>query len=547
MGYNPPEAADGGHLRYRGWRHRKLGKMYPRSPPASRAIDIPTRGCGVPAQFFTAVFSPFFNWPDLILRLPAPLRGLAGRLPRGRSWRGGAHGRGLSAFWRGLPHPRQIPVRKYSKWLRSRIVQPISLDLHHVVRALRLYILRASGAPFMTQFPIKTIIHPTDFSEASRKAFAHAMAFSLAAKSRLYILHVAKDGENRDLYSQPHVRELLALWGKMNAKEPPEAIAARTGVQVLKVAMHPGDPRQRIDKFIASHECDLMVLATHHRTALMHLVSGSVAADVSNDSRVPTLFLRDDLKGFIDIRTGSSQLETLLIPIGPEVSASAIEHIEAIAKLVAPRICIKRLHVGTQQPVVVYRGDEHRSMQIEVRDGAVVETIVRVAAEIGAGLIAMPTEGRHGLSDALLGTTTERVLREASCPVLALPIPRNLFFASHPEEAAASKTVFPTDQPSGDLSSGVAQVIEDVEHRISEFALGLHLAHWHPISTAPCNQSLELRVAEGDDMVTVQFPCYLTNDNEWINADLGTQVKLNPVQWRIWRHSKPAHPHRSQM
>jgi hypothetical protein len=72
--------------------------------------------------------------------------------------------------------------------------------------------------------------------------------------------------------------------------------------------------------------------------------------------------------------------------------------------LVAPRIRIKRLHVGTQQPVVVYKGDQHRSMQIEVRNGSVVETIVQVAAEIGAGLIAMPTEGTHGLSDALLGT-----------------------------------------------------------------------------------------------------------------------------------------------
>jgi nucleotide-binding universal stress UspA family protein len=399
----------------------------------------------------------------------------------------------------------------------------------------------------VTQFPVKTIIHPTDFSGASAKAFAHAMAFSLAAQSRLYILHVAKGGENRDLYSRPHVRELLALWGKINPQERPEAIAAGTGVQVLKVAMHPGNLRERIDKFIASHECDLMVLATHHRTALMRLVSGSVAAGVSNDSRVPTLFLRDDLEGFINLRSGSCQLETLLIPIGPEVRAEAVEHIEAIVNLVAPRIRIKRLHVGTQQPVVVYKGDQHRSMQIEVRNGSVVETIVQVAAEIGAGLIAMPTEGAHGLSDALLGTTTERVLREAPCPVLALPMPPNSLFACDPSGAALkSRVAFAIDGKGEDyLPSSVAHVIENVEHKISDIALGFHLAHWHPISTAPCNQSLELRVAEGDDMVTVQFPCCRTNDNEWINADLGTQVHLQPVQWRIWQHSKPAH--RSQV
>jgi nucleotide-binding universal stress UspA family protein len=398
----------------------------------------------------------------------------------------------------------------------------------------------------VTQFPIKTIIHPTDFSDASMKAFAHAMAFSLAAQSRLYILHVAKDEENRDLYSQPHVRELLALWGKMNPQEPSEAIEARTGVQVLKVAMHPGSPRQRIDKFIASHECDLMVLATHHRTALMRLVSGSVAAGVSDDSRVATLFLRDDSKGFIDLVNGACHLETVLIPVGSEVDVEILWKIEAIIDLVAPYARIKMLHVGSQQPAIVYTGRSRRSLPaIDLRDGGVVETIVGVARDIGADLIAMPTEGRHGLSDALFGTTTERVLREAPCPVLAVPMPRNLSFARHPAEAAPkSKEAIPTDEHGADyLPSAVAHV----EHTIADIALGFHLAHWHPISTAPCNQSLELRVAEGHDIVTVQFPCCRTNDNEWINADLGTQVHLNPVQWRIWKHSKPPHPHRSQV
>jgi hypothetical protein len=161
----------------------------------------------------------------------------------------------------------------------------------------------------------------------------------------------------------------------------------------------------------------------------------------------------------------------------------------------------------------------------------------------------MPTEGRHGLSDALLGTTTERVLREAPCPVLAVPMPGNLQFAHHHSGVAPkSKEAFPTDEHGEDhLPSAVAHVIENVEHTISDIALGFHLAQWHPISTAPCNQSLELRVAEGDDIVTVQFPCCRTNENEWINADLGTQVHLQPVQWRIWQHSKPPHPHRSQV
>jgi nucleotide-binding universal stress UspA family protein len=34
----------------------------------------------------------------------------------------------------------------------------------------------------------------------------------------------------------------------------------------------------------------------------------------------------------------------------------------------------------------------------------------------------MPTAGRHGLVDALRGSVTERVLHEAPCPVLAIPV-----------------------------------------------------------------------------------------------------------------------------
>lgn len=60
--------------------------------------------------------------------------------------------------------------------------------------------------------------------------------------------------------------------------------------------------------------------------------------------------------------------------------------------------------------------------KIDVREGPVIETIISVAEEIGADIIAMPTAGRHGLFDALRGSVTERVLREAPCPVLAVPV-----------------------------------------------------------------------------------------------------------------------------
>jgi nucleotide-binding universal stress UspA family protein len=57
---------------------------------------------------------------------------------------------------------------------------------------------------------------------------------------------------------------------------------------------------------------------------------------------------------------------------------------------------------------------------IELIDGPVVETILRVSREQGMDMIVMPTAGRQGFLDALRGTTTEQVLRQAPCPLLTV-------------------------------------------------------------------------------------------------------------------------------
>ena len=49
--------------------------------------------------------------------------------------------------------------------------------------------------------------------------------------------------------------------------------------------------------------------------------------------------------------------------------------------------------------------------------------IARIAAERGAWLIAMSTHGRGFISHALFGSTTERVVRRAPCPVLTVRSP----------------------------------------------------------------------------------------------------------------------------
>jgi len=53
--------------------------------------------------------------------------------------------------------------------------------------------------------------------------------------------------------------------------------------------------------------------------------------------------------------------------------------------------------------------------------GTPYKRIIEKAQEIAADLIVMPTHGRTGLVHMLIGSVTERVLRRAPCPVLAIP------------------------------------------------------------------------------------------------------------------------------
>ena len=64
--------------------------------------------------------------------------------------------------------------------------------------------------------------------------------------------------------------------------------------------------------------------------------------------------------------------------------------------------------------------DEGYTVDTSVRRGRASDEICAYASECGASIIAIGTHGRSGLEHFLFGSTTERVLRKAPCPVLSV-------------------------------------------------------------------------------------------------------------------------------
>ena len=71
--------------------------------------------------------------------------------------------------------------------------------------------------------------------------------------------------------------------------------------------------------------------------------------------------------------------------------------------------------------------------RVHVKAGRAFDQICRLAGEIGANMIVIATHGRTGLKRLLLGSTAERVVQHAPCPVLAVREARRDFTALAPK------------------------------------------------------------------------------------------------------------------
>jgi len=123
--------------------------------------------------------------------------------------------------------------------------------------------------------------------------------------------------------------------------------------------------------------------------------------------------------------TGQVSLKNIIIPIAAAPPAQrAIDGAAQMAALFhVPELRFHFIHVGPEEdrPAVELPSRDGWMGEASSWEGDVVEHILQVSETRNADLIVMATAGHHGFLDAVRGSTTERVLRGACCPVLAIP------------------------------------------------------------------------------------------------------------------------------
>jgi nucleotide-binding universal stress UspA family protein len=274
------------------------------------------------------------------------------------------------------------------------------------------------------QFKPESIFHPADFSTGHLAAFAHALRLAVAAGAELRLLHVDEHDRETDWSSFPHIRPLLESWQMIPPGSGREAVA-RLGVKVQKIQAGGPEPVEAILSHLAHHPPDLVVLSTHQRQGLERFLHRAVAEPVARRSGVLTLFVPRQAVRFINSGSGAVALQRILVPVAHEPAPqAAIDAAVGLGALLgAANVQMDILHVGHEADSPAVAAELPRGWRLERvhRSGDVAGTILMEAAERKCDLIAMATRGHQGILDALLGSTTERVLRGTTCPLLAVP------------------------------------------------------------------------------------------------------------------------------
>ena len=271
---------------------------------------------------------------------------------------------------------------------------------------------------------VSSVLHPSDFSPASENAFAHALAIALYRQTRLTILHVGREeGSSVPWTRFPGVRETLERWGFLEPGSPRSAVFEELKVRVRKIAVRSRHPTLAMLRFLDEQPTDLMVLATGGRDGVPRWVQRSVAEPVARRSQTMTLFVPDGAEGFVSPDNGEINIRNVLVPIdrdpGPEAAIELATR--AAGASASGPVKLTLLHIGEQAPALQLPEDPAWAWSRMQRQGPVVSEILKAADELAADLTIMVTAGREGVLDALRGTTTEQVLRQSPCPVLAVP------------------------------------------------------------------------------------------------------------------------------
>jgi nucleotide-binding universal stress UspA family protein len=297
--------------------------------------------------------------------------------------------------------------------------------------------------------PVRKILAATDFSPTSAAAVEWATLLAKTHGAAVVLVHALAPpippAASPDFVAlPPDYQEQYREAATKNLSETAERVGARGIAISTDLELGPAAPT--VLDLATKHAADLIVVGTHGLTGFQHLLLGSTAERIVQGAPIPVLVVHpgdvDKHRRFrtVLIPTDFSEDARLAIGEARRVLHAAEDgarlillhayhlpvEFTALGTLpVTPRLFADAAEQARQQleELAVPLRSEGLRVDSVAREGYPPSVIEEEAREAGVDLIAMGTHGRSGLRRFLLGSTAERVVQHAPCPVLTVRRP----------------------------------------------------------------------------------------------------------------------------
>ncbi|MDR3402053.1 MAG: universal stress protein [Chthoniobacter sp.] len=288
-----------------------------------------------------------------------------------------------------------------------------------------------------TQFEIQKILVPLDFSDPAEQALRYAVIFAAKLNGKITPFHVIEPGPLLDDASgiddgtNPILRRAAERLSMQASRHGDPKLFDTAQVRV-------GRPPHQIGLAASELGSELIVISTQGYTGLDYVLLGGTAERVIREAPCAVLVVRR-------VITPLSEPKSILVPVDfSPASLNGLRYALGLAHRMGARITVvhvveppgpmarlevdagayvrklcegarfrlSALHLDVDEPV--------SGFDTVVRSGLSYHETVDLAREGAFDLIVMASLGRSGIADRLLGSTAERVVRHAPCPVLVV-------------------------------------------------------------------------------------------------------------------------------
>jgi nucleotide-binding universal stress UspA family protein len=293
---------------------------------------------------------------------------------------------------------------------------------------------------------LRTLLVPLDGSALAERALPYAVRLARVGHGRLILMRAALGPPPRTLDGSEWESDQVDAVNEAEAYLSKVALDLAGQVPVECAVLY-GRAAGQILQAVSEYNADAVVMATHGRTGLPHLLYGSVTEEVLANSAAPVLALYAQ-PGQAPEAAFAPYNARLLVP--QDGSANDAPALNAALEMLGEQGEIVLVGVVPPAEHVEYDGDGHvlayldqqeEARRVEARDylngivddlrahpGITVKVDVRVgdpasrialaAIEEDVDLIVMATHGRTGIRRAVLGSVAGTVLRSTPTPVL---------------------------------------------------------------------------------------------------------------------------------